>query len=48
MPAIVCERQVMGIKIVCSVPSNTERGLPTHLGSIQLYRLTGSLACLFV
>ena len=41
MPACVPSRGVMGIKVVCAVPSNKAKCLPTHLGSIQLYRLTG-------
>ena len=45
MPAIVPSLGVMGIKVVCAVPSNKERDLPTHLGSIQLYNLTGELVC---
>ncbi|KAL5246927.1 hypothetical protein ACHWQZ_G018961 [Mnemiopsis leidyi] len=45
MPACVPSRGVMGIKVICAVPSNKEKCLPTHLGCIQLYGLTGELLC---
>ena len=45
MPACDTSRCIMGLKIVSAAPGNVEKGLPTHLGSILLYNLSGQLLC---
>src|SRR6185369_16652577 len=45
MPALDGSAGILGAKLVSVVPSNTDRGLHTHLAAISLFdSLTGELA----